>query len=217
MVCSNKYPKDFAGILFAKILQRKYNFKKLLIFPKFKTAKLKMDNENVEFIVPRQEYYNAHSRNPVYVKLSSLKQDALRRDFTINAIFLKLHNMQLLDLTTQGLKDIQNKTIRVISPFNPKMIFRQDPLRILRAIRQSLQLNLTIDRDTYTAINSTTKYIHMVSRKQIINELKKIFKEKNTVKAIHMLYETKLLSILSMDYEINTILKKYKKESSQNI
>ena len=93
--------------------------------------------------MPRKEYYEINSRNPE-TEIGTLEQDALRRDFTINALFLRLNDLQLLDLTEKGLKDIKNKIIRVTDETSADIIFSQDPLRILRAVRQSFQLNFSM-------------------------------------------------------------------------
>ena len=114
MIC----PKDssvndrLAGVNFSKILANKYKLREPVIFEKFGTSKLFIDNEEVEFVMPRKEYYDFNSRNP-NTQLASLEQDALRRDFTVNALFLRLSDMKVLDLTSGGLNDIKNKIIRV--------------------------------------------------------------------------------------------------------
>ena len=114
MVCGGKTKNDkkLSGINFSKILANKYKLSKPILFEKFGTAKLSLDNKEIEFVMPRKEYYDVNSRNP-HIKLAHLKQDALRRDFTINALFLRLRDMKILDFTHQGIKDIKNKTIRV--------------------------------------------------------------------------------------------------------
>ena len=152
MVCLKKNDseenKHLAGINFSRILSKKYNLSNLVIFERFGTAKLFIDNEEVEFVMPRKEYYNLNSRNPD-TQVTSLQHDALRRDFTINALFLKLdNNNTILDFTSNGLSDLEKKIIRVTDTQNAKIIFEQDPLRILRAVRQHLQLGFSIDQDT---------------------------------------------------------------------
>jgi tRNA nucleotidyltransferase/poly(A) polymerase len=209
MVCgttNNKYKDEFAGIMFAKILKQKYNLNNLNIFPKFKTSKLYMDNQEIEFIIPRKEYYRTNHRNPIRVKLASLKQDVLRRDFTINTLFLRIHDMKILDLTVQGIKDIRNRLISIIRPFNPQLVFKQDPLRMLRAIRQSLQLGFKIERQTYNAIALLSKLITIVPKNKIINEINKITEAKTPLPAFYMLKETKLLKYISKDLEIRKLL-----------
>jgi tRNA nucleotidyltransferase/poly(A) polymerase len=194
MVCTREERADghLAGVNFSKILRNKYKLSEPVIFEKFGTARLLIDNEEVEFIMPRKEYYNSNSRNPD-VQLASLKQDALRRDFTINALFLRLSDMKIIDLTSQGLNDIKNKIIRVTDISNPEIIFKQDPLRILRAVRQSLQLGFNIESKTYNAMKRSISCIKIISSERIRDELSKILIEKTPSKAFIMMNDIKLL------------------------
>ncbi|MDR2812080.1 MAG: CCA tRNA nucleotidyltransferase [Endomicrobium sp.] len=194
MVCSkNKIAdKQFSGINFSKILAKKYNLPNPVIFERFGTSKLFIDSEEVEFVMPRKEYYEFDSRNPD-TTLGSLEEDALRRDFTINALFLRLSDMTILDFTSKGIKDIKTKTIRVTDPKNAEIIFRQDPLRILRAVRQSLQLGFSIETITHDAMKTSTKCIDIVSPERIRDELNKIIIEYTPSKAFSMMDDINLL------------------------
>ncbi|MDR1928845.1 MAG: hypothetical protein LBQ07_02060 [Endomicrobium sp.] len=195
MVHSRKHiiNNNFVGINFSKMILKKYNLKKLVIFEKFGTAKLLIDGEEVEFVIPRKEYYKSNYRKP-HVKITSIRQDAFRRDFTVNALFLRLSDMKIFDFTLCGLKDIKNKIIRVTDIQSAKTIFKQDPLRILRAIRQSLQLNFNIEHNTYNAIKTSVKHIKIVSYERIRDELNKILVEKKPSKAFMVMYKINLLS-----------------------
>ncbi|MDR1122828.1 MAG: CCA tRNA nucleotidyltransferase [Endomicrobium sp.] len=194
MVCSkNKIVgRQFPSINFSKILAKKYNLHSPVIFKKFGTSKLFIDSEEVEFVMPRKEYYEFNSRNP-NTTLNSLKGDAIRRDFTVNALFLRLSDMTVLDLTSKGIKDIKNKTIRVTDSKNAEIIFRQDPLRILRAVRQSLQLGFNIEAVTYNAMKTSSKRIDIVSPERIRDELNKIIIEQTPSKAFLMMNDINLL------------------------
>src|SRR3954469_22449936 len=78
-------------------------------------------------------------------------EDALRRDFTINALFYDLDRRQVLDWCG-GMPDIQRRTIRTIG--EPSVRFREDPVRILRAIKFAARLDLGIDPHCYDAMVS---------------------------------------------------------------
>lgn len=194
MVCSKNEIADsqFSGINFSKILAKKYSLHNPVVFERFGTSKLFIDSEEVEFVMPRKEYYEFDSRNPD-TTLGSLEEDALRRDFTINALFLRLSDMTILDFTSKGIKDIKNKTIRVTDPKNAEIIFRQDPLRILRAVRQSLQLGFSIETITYDAMKTSAKRIDIVSPERIRDELNKIIIEHTPSKAFLMMDDINLL------------------------
>ncbi|MDR3111752.1 MAG: CCA tRNA nucleotidyltransferase [Elusimicrobiota bacterium] len=173
--------EKFCGINFAKTLSKKYVLP-ISVFEQFGTAKLNIENEEVEFIMPRKEIYDKNSRNPQTFP-ASLQEDAFRRDFTVNALFLKIDNLEIIDLTSNGLQDIENKLIRVTIAGDEQRIFCEDPLRILRAIRQSLQLDFQIESKTCEAMKFAANKIDIVSPDQIRDELNKILIVQNPSKA----------------------------------
>lgn len=189
-----------AGIEFAGALAGKYGLSDPVIFERFGTAKLFMDGEEVEFIMPRKEYYCADSRNPD-TEIGSLGQDALRRDFTVNALFLRLSDMDVLDLTGKGFDDIHNKIIRVTDPVNAEIIFAQDPLRILRAVRQKFQLGFEIESLTFEAMKTSSSRIHIVAPERIRDEINKILVQKKPSEAFYMMKEIGLLSEILPEIE----------------
>jgi tRNA nucleotidyltransferase/poly(A) polymerase len=194
VVCTkeNDVTMNLAGINFSKILAYKYNLSKPATFERFGTSKLIIDGEETEFVMPRKERYSMNSRNPI-IQIATLKQDALRRDFTINTLLLRLKDMKVLDFTSQGIKDIKNRIIRAADPSKVEVIFSQDPLRILRAIRQSLQLGFSIEPKTYTAIKTSAPRIKIVSPERIQDEINKILIEKFPSKALNIMEDTNLL------------------------
>lgn len=184
-----------AGIEFSKILAKKLNIHAPVIFEQFATSKLIIEGKEIEFIMPRKEYYDNNSRNPK-TEIGTLEQDALRRDFTVNALFLRLNDFELLDLTKMGLKDIKDKIIRVTDESASDTIFNQDPLRILRAVRQSFQLNFKIESKTYKSMAKKADRINIVSKERIRDELNKILLLNMPSKAINMLDDIGLLNII---------------------
>ncbi len=199
----NREPNDLdimvegenAGIEFSKIVADKLNIHPPVTFEKFATSKLLMDDKEIEFIMPRKEYYDIKSRNPK-TEIGTLEQDALRRDFTVNALFLRLNDFKLLDLTKKGIEDIKNKIIRVTDETASDIIFEQDPLRILRAVRQSFQLNFTIESKTYQSMKNKAGRINIVSGERIGEEINKILLLNKPSKAFDMLDDIGLLDIL---------------------
>ena len=184
--------EKFAGIDFSELVARTNGLHEPVIFERFGTSKLIIENEEVEFVMPRKEYYEDNSRNPD-TEIGSLSQDALRRDFTVNALFLRLGDMEILDLTGRGIADIENKIIRVTDPAAAEIIFNQDPLRILRAVRQSLQLGFTIEKDTYEAMKKASGRICIVSPERIRDEINKIIAEDKPSEAFRMMDDIGLL------------------------
>jgi tRNA nucleotidyltransferase/poly(A) polymerase len=196
----NKSGNAAAGIEFSEILAREHNLSAPVVFERFGTAKLFFDGEEVEFVMPRKEYYDENSRNPD-TEIGSLEQDALRRDFTVNALFLRLSDMEVLDLTRRGLGDIENRIIRVTDPDSADIIFSQDPLRILRAVRQSLQLGFSIESGTFNALAAASSRIGIVAPERIREEINKILLEKKPSEAFQMMRETGLLKEILPELE----------------
>ena len=199
----NREPNDLdimvegeeAGIEFSKVVAEKLNIHPPIVFEKFGTAKLLIEDKEIEFIMPRKEYYDENSRNPE-TEIGTLEQDALRRDFTVNALFLCLNNFTLLDLTRKGIKDIENKIIRVTDESASDIIFEQDPLRILRAVRQSFQLKFKIEPKTYQSMKNKSGRISIVSGERISEEINKILLLDKPSEAFSMLDDIGLLDIL---------------------
>jgi len=183
-----------SGISFAEIVAQSLK-SKVTIFKSFGTAMLRYDNMDIEFVGARKESYRADSRKPI-VEDGTLKDDQLRRDFTINAMALSLNGKNygaLLD-PFNGLKDIENKIIR--TPLDPSETFSDDPLRMMRAIRFSSQLQFEIDEEALKAISKNKERIRIVSKERIADELQKIVASKKPSIGFEHLFNTGLLKII---------------------
>lgn len=192
-------PED--GIEVAKYIAKKlnvYSENNPLIFEKFYTAKLRLPASDgsvveLEFVAPRKEKYNPDSRKPE-VQPSSLEDEILRRDFTINSLLMRLSDREIVDLTGHSMEDLQKLMLRTNR--TPDIIFAEDPVRMLRAIRFTVKYNLQIPKDILKSIRKNVKEIHKVSKERIREELEKIFMLEKPGKAIRMLKITKLLDEL---------------------
>ena len=125
-------------------------------------------------------------RRPSSVSYSSMKEDASRRDFTINALFYDLQKEKLIDFTG-GLKDLQNKILRTVGPANKR--FEEDHLRVLRALRLAHQLSFQIEDKTKKAIISFAEKIKSISKERILNELVQMFSAGRIGSALKILKE----------------------------
>jgi putative nucleotidyltransferase with HDIG domain len=126
----------------------------------------------------------------------TLEEDVRRRDFTVNALALRIlenGSSELIDLI-DGKKDLENRLIRAVG--NPNERFKEDALRLLRAIRFSSQLNFLIEEKTYNAIKEDYHLIEHVSNERIRDELFKILKTDKAYEGILLLDETGILDIL---------------------
>ncbi len=161
------------GIEFADKLAKHIGAPKVIKYPKFGTAMVPYRGYVLEFASARSEEYKENSRKPIVSK-GTLKDDLLRRDFTINSLAMSLNNNSFFDLIDefQGIEDIEAKIIK--TPLDPIITFSEDPLRMLRAIRFATQLDFKIEKETFEAIEKVKDRIKIISQERITEELKKM-------------------------------------------
>ncbi len=134
----------------------------------FGTAKLQMQDYCLEFVGTRKENYLPHSRYP-QISLGSLLEDIMRRDFSINALLMRIDSGELIDICGKGLSDLRNGIIRSLGV--PKNKFREDPLRMLRALRFSLRFGFAFEETTLAALISEAKLLDTLSTRRIKHEI----------------------------------------------
>ncbi len=184
------------GIALAKkVAERIHPKLKVSVFKNFGTAMFTNKGLEIEFVGARKESYQKDSRKPI-VENGTLQDDQNRRDFTVNAMAISLNNENYGELIDpfEGLQDIQLKTLR--TPLDPSVTFSDDPLRMLRAIRFSAQLNFFIEDETLDAISANKERIKIVSFERISEELNKIILSKKPSKGFKLLDRTGLLAII---------------------
>nr|MBS0036930.1 HD domain-containing protein [Saprospiraceae bacterium] len=162
------------GIQLAEGVCREFDdCKGVTVFKRFGTAMLKTGDLEVEFVGARKESYSEDSRKP-QVQRGTLKDDLLRRDFTINALAVKIEPTGLGEMVDMfdGVKDLESEVIR--TPVDPAATFSDDPLRMLRAIRFATQLNFEIHPTTYEGIVDSAERLKIISTERITSELQKI-------------------------------------------
>jgi poly(A) polymerase len=163
-----------SGIELARSVARKLGRKaSLAVFKNFGTAQVKLGDMELEFVGARRESYSHDSRKPV-VENGTLEDDQNRRDFTINALALCLNRHRFGELVDPfgGLDDLDN--LRIVTPSDPDVTFRDDPLRMMRAVRFASQLGFFIDPDTFDAIVRNRQRLDIISKERIVDELNKI-------------------------------------------
>ena len=131
------------GIAFAKILAQKINVPKIVPFKKFATAKIPYKEFEIEVASARLEKYDKSSRSPSEVTLSSIQDDLLRRDFTVNAMAVSLNEQNFGEFFDpfNGMEDLNNKILK--TPLDPDTTFSDDPLRMMRAAYFASKLSLS--------------------------------------------------------------------------
>ena len=168
---------------------------KVTVFKNYGTAMFRYQKTELEFVGARRESYRPESRNPV-VEGGTLEDDQLRRDFTINALAISLNQDsfgQLID-PFGGVDDLTQKIIR--TPLQPAETFRDDPLRMLRAIRFACTLQFELYPETKEAISAEKDRIHIISAERVLTELQKIMLSEKPSIGLLLLEETGLLEII---------------------
>ena len=183
-----------SGIAYAEAVAKKLNTK-VAVFKNFGTANIKYHDLEVEFVGARKESYRSESRKPI-VEDGTLEDDQLRRDFTINALAINLNTSHFGDLLDpfNGLLDLKSKFIR--TPLDAEITFSDDPLRMMRAIRFSAQLNFKIDPVAIHAIKTQKDRISIVSKERITDEMNKIILSAKPSIGFKHLFDTGLLHII---------------------
>lgn len=121
------------------------------------------------------------------------KEDAARRDFTINALYYDPRNESIIDYVG-GFEDIKNKVLRVIG--DPDISFKEDPVRMLRAVKFSIIHGLSIEKKTRTSIKKNRFELDKASSSRMLEEYNKIFRTWKSSLIFHGLAENYLFEVL---------------------
>ncbi|KAL7698787.1 tRNA nucleotidyltransferase [Lotmaria passim] len=158
------------------------------------TATVRVHEIPVEFCALRTDVYTDASRIP-QVRPGTPLEDALRRDFTINALFYNLHTGMVEDYTT-GLEDLQRRLIRC--PLEPRTTFNDDPLRLLRGVRfvgQLGALNFSLDPAITECVDEVLLQVLLqkVSRERIGKEFAKMMAAPHPERCVELLHRMQIL------------------------
>lgn len=173
------------GILFAQGLQEDYGGE-ILTHDSFGTATWTHPTGLlIDITSSRLEYYERPASLPD-VELSTLAEDLYRRDFTINAMALRLSREAFGELIDPfgGREDLQNKTIKVLHNIS----FIEDPTRIFRAIRFEERFQFLMDKQTEKLTLHSIDKVKALTPNRIIEEMKRLFKEGNPSSVMHRLF-----------------------------
>ncbi len=128
----------------------------------------------------------------------TLEEDAYRRDFTVNALFYDLQNAEVVDFVG-GVKDLKKRQLRMIG--EPDVRYREDPVRMLRAIRFSSKLGLKIEAGTEAPIREMSNLLSNIAPARLFDESLKLFHSGQAIKILEALREYKLLQYLFPEAE----------------
>jgi poly(A) polymerase len=146
----------------------------------------------------RSDHEYIDGRRPEMVTFSTPEEDAERRDFTINGMFHDPVADKFIDFVG-GRADLDSKTLRAIG--DPVARFREDKLRLLRAVRFAARFDYAIDSATWDAIRAHAADIHAVSAERIREELVKILAHPNRVRGFDLLDQSGLMKEILPEIE----------------
>ncbi|WP_121959651.1 CBS domain-containing protein [Petrotoga sp. 9T1HF07.CasAA.8.2] len=203
------------GLLFGKYVAKQLRAK-YIEHPKFHTCSIFYRNgENkiirIDIATARTEYYEEAGELPK-VELSTIKKDLYRRDFSINAMAIKLNSGSfgiLMDFFNCK-KDLEEGRIRILYPLS----FIEDPTRILRAIRFEQRFGFEIEPNTLTKLEEAVEngYLEKVTGMRIREELEKILEEPEPMKAVKRMGKLKIIfHLFEKTYYSPTLVKDLEK------
>ena len=213
-------PKDWDITTGAKPQEIQKIFPESVYENKFGTVAVKTGSDDeklkiVEITTFRIEGKYTDKRHPDEVKFAkTIEEDLARRDFTVNAMAIEIQNVKIKIQNDNskfkiidfygGREDLEKKIIRSVG--KPEERFNEDALRLMRAIRFSIQLNFKIEEKTFEAIKKEASLIEMIAKERIRDEFIKIIMASLAKKGIELLEESGLLKYIAPELRegINT-------------
>ena len=183
-VATNALPKDIMAI---------FNVKDTTSYG---TTKLSSDNFRFDIATYRREL-SYTDRRPEVEYIDSLNEDIVRRDFTINTIAMNKDGV-IIDYLN-GVKDLQNKIIKCVG--DPSLKLKEDPLRILRALRFSIVLDFKLDDNLLNSIKKNITLLNTLSLNRIKEEFDKILVSNNALNGLDYLNKLGILKELNISYD----------------
>lgn len=158
---------------------------------KFGTIGFKCLDQLIEITQFREEEYATRSRKPKVTFGTDLLTDLSRRDFTINSMALNCQTLELID-PYNGVEDLKKEIIRAVG--SPKLRFKEDPLRILRAIRFATVLGFKIEEQTLKKLKTMNYSLMRISRERWVEEFNKILKSDRVDYGLDMLWRYRIFN-----------------------
>ncbi len=116
----------------------------------------------------------------------SVEEDALRRDFTINALYYSIDGFRVIDYAG-GLADLENRLIRIIG--DPETRYLEDPVRMLRALRFAAKLNFNVESDTLAPLSRLAPALREVSSARLFDEVNKLLLNESAVECLKLVID----------------------------
>jgi poly(A) polymerase len=156
----------------------------------FGTIGARVSGEQVEITTFRADSYDGVTRKPTVEFGDTLEADLGRRDFTVNAMALRVPGRRLVD-PSGGVEDLVARRLR--TPTDPAISFGDDPLRMLRAARFAAQLGFDVDPDTFAAMTELAESLDIVSAERIQGELVRLLGTDDPVRGLRLLVDAGLM------------------------
>lgn len=208
--CTPALPEEIEALI------RKDKRRAYLTGKRFGTLGCKVDGHLIEITTFRTETYAKGNRKPEVEYVNNINEDLSRRDFTINAIALRLTKGYLRFIDPfNGTEDIESGIIRCVG--SPKQRLKEDPLRMLRAIRFACRFGWMIHTDTYKKIGSGAIQILSISKERWMSELDKILMSDNVREGLMHLWITKLFNYMIPELSLQYHYKQDSKYHCNNL
>jgi poly(A) polymerase len=170
-------PKDFDVVTNATPDQIHHLFRRSrMIGRRFKLVHVIYGREVIEVSTYRSQQKEIPQPDGSMIRddnhYGTIEEDAMRRDFTINAMFYSPTNHKLVDFH-EGLEDLKHRIIRMIG--DPKKRYHEDPIRILRAFRVCAKLDMTLDSPSRSPIKNILPLLHDIPHSRLFDEVIKFF------------------------------------------
>lgn len=193
------------GIKFAEYVRDNLGLTKTVVtYQTYGTAMFhffKYPEYEIECVMTRKEQYkDKDSRNPE-TEFGTIIEDSVRRDLTINALYMRVDDKEIKDPTTKGMDDMRNKLLRVTND-NPHVVFSEDPLRIVRVVRFLCRFSgFKIDELTYQAMKDDVDRLSIIKKERIRDELEKILQTYYSTTGIMMLHEIGAMKYIIPEFD----------------
>ncbi len=159
----------------------------------FGTIAAQIGEEKVEITSYRADSYDKTTRKPTVEFGDNLEDDLVRRDFTVNAMALRLPSRTFVD-PHSGLRDLLLQTLK--TPSKPEISFSDDPLRMMRAARFAAQLGFEIEPETFDAMRSMADRIKIISAERVRDELSKLLFAKDPRPGLEILVDSGIAELV---------------------
>lgn len=199
----NLHPKDFDVATDATPEQVRQVFRhSRIIGRRFRIVHVMFGREMIEVTTFRGHHSNAEDESQGEVHDSGLllrdnvygniEEDALRRDFTVNALYYGADGI-VRDFCN-GMRDIEKRQIHMIG--DPETRYREDPVRMLRAVRLAAKLHFTLEKNTAAPIARLAVLLNDISNARLFDEMVKMFMAGHALATFELLYQYKLFHVL---------------------